>query len=227
LAVYAASAFEGATLTARVHASVDAVDPTLVPDHAATLALGAGDALRFTLAAPPTALDGAFSFAGGQGVDVYLRHGAPPTVADHDLSTEGATDKRIAVAPMAAGLWHVLLVAAGDAAGRLAASVNATPAMREARPLVLSGLRGNRKILRYDAPAGVRGASVTLSVGTGDADLYLKRGQAPTPDDHDGASERPGNDEQVTVAAGAGTYYVLVVAADDYSLGRLVAAQSR
>lgn len=222
LAVYAASAFDGATLSASVLPALH--EAALSAGHAATVAFGPTDPLRFSLEVPATAIDGSVSFA-GKDVEVYLSRGGLPTATDHELSTEGKAEKRLDLAPLAAGVWHVLLVAAGQTTGRLTGSVNATPALREARPLVLSGTAGSQKVLRFDATTA--GARFSLTGGAGDADLYVKKDGVPTVENHDAKSDRPGNDETVTLASGPGTYYVLVVAAQEYSLGWLTAAALR
>ena len=58
-------------------------------------------------------------------------------------------------------------------------------------------------------PAGARNLTVSTSGSTGDVDLYLKAGSAPTTSSYDCRPYRSGNTETCTVAAPvAGTYYV-------------------
>jgi subtilase family serine protease len=67
-------------------------------------------------------------------------------------------------------------------------------------------------------PAGATGLTFTLSGGTGDADLYVKFGSAPTLTSYDCRPYVSGNAETCTIAtAQAGTYYVMVNAYAAYS----------
>ena len=75
-------------------------------------------------------------------------------------------------------------------------------------------LRTNGKVLySLKIPAGHSDLTFTLSGGTGDGDIWLKYGAAPTIDDYDLRSDGPGSDELIRVARPkAGTYYLLVTA---------------
>ena len=67
-------------------------------------------------------------------------------------------------------------------------------------------------------PAGATGLTFTLSGGTGDADLYVKFGSAPTLSSYDCRPYVSGNSETCSIAtAQAGTYYVMVNAYAAYS----------
>ena len=59
-------------------------------------------------------------------------------------------------------------------------------------------------------PAGATGLTFTLSGGTGDADLYVKFGSAPTLSSYDCRPYVAGNSETCNMTAQAGTYYVMV-----------------
>jgi hypothetical protein len=109
-----------------------------------SLSFGPDDPQRFALQVPPTAVDGTFS-ASGDGVQLYLRRGEPPTVDSYEH-----TGRSIALAPLAAGDWHALVVASKPTSGRMNAAVNATPAMRDGRALLLAGTAGSRKVLRFE-----------------------------------------------------------------------------
>lgn len=67
-------------------------------------------------------------------------------------------------------------------------------------------------------PAGATSLSFTLSGGTGDADLYVKFGSAPTLSSYDCRPYVSGNSETCTISnIQAGTYYVMVNAYAAYS----------
>ena len=67
-------------------------------------------------------------------------------------------------------------------------------------------------------PAGATGLTFTLSGGTGDADLYVRFGSAPTLSTYDCRPYVAGNSETCTISnIQAGTYYVMVNAYAAYS----------
>jgi pseudolysin/vibriolysin len=69
-----------------------------------------------------------------------------------------------------------------------------------------------------DVPAGKTSVVFTISGGTGDADMYVRRGAAPTTSTYDCRPYTSGNSETCTFNAPvAGTYYVNVRAYAAYS----------
>jgi len=67
-------------------------------------------------------------------------------------------------------------------------------------------------------PAGKTSVVFTISGGTGDADMYVRRGSAPTTSTYDCRPYTSGNSETCTFnAPTAGTYYVNVRAYAAYS----------
>lgn len=87
----------------------------------------------------------------------------------------------------------------------------------------LSGSTGAEDRYTMDVPAGATDLNFDLSGGTGDADLYVKFGSAPTTSDYDCRPYRNGNTENCNFAtASAGTYHVMVRAYSTYSGVQLV-----
>ncbi|HEY5849921.1 MAG TPA: S8 family serine peptidase [Lysobacter sp.] len=75
----------------------------------------------------------------------------------------------------------------------------------------VSGAAGSDKLYSLDVPAGATGLKFVTAGGTGDADLYVKFGSAPTTTTFDCKSETSTNAETCNIAtAQAGKYYVLV-----------------
>ena len=67
-------------------------------------------------------------------------------------------------------------------------------------------------------PAGRTTLTFVLSGGTGDADMYVRRGSAPTTSTYDCRPYKAGNAETCTFSSPvAGTYYVNVRAYSAYS----------
>lgn len=87
----------------------------------------------------------------------------------------------------------------------------------------LSGAAGSTRDYTLVVPAGATQLGFTLSGGTGDADLYVRRGATATSSTNDCASESGTNTEACSFAAPtAATYYVRVQAYRAYSGASLV-----
>lgn len=91
----------------------------------------------------------------------------------------------------------------------------------------VTGISGSANQAQYwtiNVPAGATNLKVTMSGGTGDADLYLRRGAQPTTSAYDCRPWLSGNNESCSVAAPvAGTYHVMVRGYSAYSGVSLVA----
>jgi|GEM_PF-659626 len=75
----------------------------------------------------------------------------------------------------------------------------------------LSAATGGQLAFTLAVPAGATGLSFKTSGGTGDADLYVKFGSAPTTTSYDCRPYVSGNTETCTIAtAQAGTYHVML-----------------
>ncbi|WP_338052873.1 M4 family metallopeptidase [Pyxidicoccus trucidator] len=82
----------------------------------------------------------------------------------------------------------------------------------------LSGARASKAYFSVVVPEGATGLTFTLSGGTGDADLYVRRGQAPTATSYDCRPYRSGNNEVCTFAApGDGIWFVMLNGFSAYS----------
>jgi PKD repeat protein len=75
----------------------------------------------------------------------------------------------------------------------------------------LAATTGNKLNYTMVVPAGATNLKFTISGGTGDADLYVKFGAAPTLSSYDCRPYVSGNSESCPIAtAQAGTYYVML-----------------
>lgn len=82
----------------------------------------------------------------------------------------------------------------------------------------LGASTGVDKFFSLDVPAGATGLKFVTSGGTGDADIYVKFGSAPTTSTYDCTSQGSTTSETCNIAtAQAGTYYVLIHAYATYS----------
>jgi vibriolysin len=82
----------------------------------------------------------------------------------------------------------------------------------------ISGARGAKKYYSFQVPEGAYDLSVTMSGGTGDADMYVRFNSAPTTSQYDCRPYKPGNNESCAFAAPAqGTWYVMLNGFSAYS----------
>lgn len=82
----------------------------------------------------------------------------------------------------------------------------------------LSGSGSSWKYFTITLPAGASGLSIKMAGGSGDADLYVKKGSRPTTSSYDCRPYTGGNNETCTISpSGAGTYYIGISAYSSYS----------
>ena len=82
----------------------------------------------------------------------------------------------------------------------------------------LSGASGSTKNYTVAIPAGARNLVIAISGGTGDADLYVKFGSAPTTSSYNCRPYLNGNNESCSFSTpSTGTYYVMVRGYSSYS----------
>jgi Zn-dependent metalloprotease len=89
----------------------------------------------------------------------------------------------------------------------------------------LSGAAGSEVGYRIDVPAGTTSLTIRMAGGTGDADLYVRQGAAPTRTTYDYRPYLSGNAETVTISAPAsGSWHVMIRGYSAYSGVSIVAS---
>ncbi|HFB64320.1 MAG TPA: peptidase S8 [Aeromonadales bacterium] len=82
----------------------------------------------------------------------------------------------------------------------------------------IAGATGSETNYTMDVPAGATALSFDMSGGTGDADMYVKFGSAPTTSSYDCRPYVAGNSESCPISsAQTGTYYVMIRGYSAYS----------
>ncbi|MGO2012239.1 S8 family peptidase [Pseudoalteromonas sp.] len=82
----------------------------------------------------------------------------------------------------------------------------------------LSGATNSKTFYTMQVPAGAKNVTFTMSGGSGDADLYVRAGSAPTTSSYDCRPYKNGNDEVCSIDnPAAGTYHVMLNAYQVYS----------
>lgn len=94
-----------------------------------------------------------------------------------------------------------------------------------------TNISGNKESIKYymiKVPVGQTSLLITTSGGSGDVDLYVKRGQKPTHNNNDYESEANGNNETITISYPAsGDWYILLYGYSDYKDANLKATYSK
>ena len=165
--------------------------------------LGSSTELSFTMEVPAGATDLIFDMAGGTGdADLYVKFGSAPTSTSYDCRpyNSGNTES-CPVSSAQAGTYYIKVVAYTAFSG-----VSLTGSFTE--PSTGGGATGgsasvtNISVARnawtyytIDVPAGMATLDFTMSGGTGDADMYIRRGAQPTSSTYDCRPYKSGNNE--------------------------------
>lgn len=173
---------------------------------------------HYTVEVPSGATSLTVTTAGSTGdADLFLNYDFKASSSNHDEKSEtSSSNESVTSNNPAAGTWHIAVLAYSGSGEVTGLTVTAT---------VVEGSGGgddnetwtnqstgyhdyNRKT--FDVASGATSLTITTDNGTGDADLYLKRGSAPTLRDYDERSwESSGNDEEIVVTnPTAGTWHI-------------------
>lgn len=104
-------------------------------------------------------------------------------------------------------------------------AVDSTTALANGVPVSgLSGATGSQTYFRVAVPAGATQLEISIAGGTGDADLYVRKGSKPTLDTYDFSPYLYGNDETATISnPQSGDWYILIDGYNAFSGLTLVA----
>ncbi|PJK00648.1 peptidase S8 [Lysobacteraceae bacterium NML91-0213] len=188
---------------------------------------GAGSTQYWTITVPAGATNLNIAMSGGSGdADLYVRFGSQPTTSAYDCRPyrSGNAETCTFAAPQA-GTYHVMVRGYSAFSGiTLTGSFNAGSGgggnqLQKGVPVTgLSGAASSSRTWTFNVPAGASNLSFAMSGGTGDADLYVRRGAAPTTSVYDCRPYRTGNNESCTFASPqSGTWHVTVRGYSAYS----------
>ncbi len=185
----------------------------------------AGSEQFYTIDVPAGQDELEISTSGGTGdVDLYVRRGSPPTTTSYDYRPyKIGNEETVTVANPVPGTWHIMLRGYNAYSGvtllaSYSAAITITPLANGVPVTGLAGTEGTEKYFQIDVPAGQTKLEIAISGGTGDADLYVKRGAVPTSSDYDYRPFLFGNNETVTVNnPAAGTWYIMIRAYNAYT----------
>jgi pseudolysin/vibriolysin len=175
-----------------------------------------GNSLNYTLVVPAGASNLTFTMSGGSGdADLYVKFGSAPTDTSYDCRPyKSGNAESCSFATPSAGTYYVRIKAystfsgvslvgnysTGGGGGGGTTTVNL--------PSVATGSWSPQYTL---AVAAGKTATIAISGGTGDADLYVRAGSAPTTSSYTCRPYKSGNSETCTLTpSSATTYYIKV-----------------
>jgi len=174
------------------------------------------------------------STAGGTGdVDLYVRRGSLPTTTSYDYRPyKPGNDEKVTVANPVAGTWYIMLRGYTAYTGvtlkaTYSAAITITPLTNSVPVAGLAAAEGTELYFSIDVPAGQTKLEITTAGGTGDADLYVKRGALPTTGSYDYRPFQFGNNETVAVNnPAADKWYIMIRAYNAFTGVTLLASYS-
>jgi len=191
-----------------------------------------GGTVNYTLVVPAGATNLVFTQSGGTGdSDMYVKFGSAPTDTSYDCRpyVSGNAETCTFASPQA-GTYYVRLKAystfsgvslkgdyttGGGGGGSCGGTVLCSGTAVALPSKSTGGVSSNYTLV---VPSGKTSAVISISGGTGDADLYVKLGSAPTTSSYSCRPYLTGNNETCTFnAPTAGTYYINVRAYSSYS----------
>jgi len=179
----------------------------------------AGEEVKYTFAVPANATDIKFEMSGGSGdADLYVRFGSEPTTSIYDCRPYDYGNNETCTGTNTDGVYHVMIRGYSSFSGvSIKASYtdggNTSPGneLQNGVPVTnLSGSRNEELMYTMQVPAGVSNVQFNMSGGSGDADMYVKFGSAPTANDFDCRPYASGNNETCTGSDSGGTYYIML-----------------
>ena len=176
-----------------------------------------GSQKNFTIAVPSGQSSLTVTISGGTGdADLYVKAGSAPTLTSYDCRPyiNGNSETCTFTNP-AAGTWYIMLNGYATYSGvTLTAKygVDSTTSLSNNVPVGnISGATGSQQYWKITVPAGQTRLVVAISGGTGDADLYVRKGSQPTTSTYDCRPYLYGNNETCTFSNPTATdYYIML-----------------
>jgi serine protease len=200
-------------------------DTTLENGTAKTgLSASTGEELHYTMEVPAGATDLSFVTNGGSGDgDLYVKFGSQPTTSSYDCRPyKNGNAETCSISNVQAGTYYVMVRAYSTFSNvSLTGSFTEGATGGEGGSASLSNLSGSRRAWDHytvDIPAGMSSLTVTMSGGSGDADLYVKQISQPTTSSYDCRPYKNGNNEVCTFTnPTSGTWYISLRGYSAYS----------
>ncbi|HET8897577.1 MAG TPA: M4 family metallopeptidase, partial [Rhodanobacteraceae bacterium] len=176
----------------------------------------------YTVTIPAGASNLVIASSGGSGdADLYVRFGSDPTTSSYDCRPyKSGNNESCSFAAPTAGVYHVMLrgyqaasnvslkatwsTGGGGGGGGGNVLQNGVPVTG-----VTAGSGAWSTTYTVTVPSGASNLAISISGGTGDADMYVRIGSAPTTSSYDCRPYLSGNNESCTAASPTpGVYYI-------------------
>ncbi len=168
---------------------------------------------------------------GGSGdCDLYVKRGSKPTTSSYDYRPYlSGNNETVTVSNPASGDWYIMLRGYSSYSGlSLRATYTGgggggggdgvTVLSNGQTKSNLSGAQGSEAFYKISVPSGQSSLEIKIWGGSGDCDLYVKRGSKPTTSSYDYRPYLSGNNETVTVSnPAAGEWYIMLRGYSSYS----------
>jgi Zn-dependent metalloprotease len=212
------SAFTGVGVTCPGTGGGGGTGITELQNNVAVTGVGAatGADNDYFVTVPVGASNLVMSISGGTGdADLYTKAGSAPTTSSYDCRPykTGNSESCTVAAPVAGKYYvkvHAYAAYSGVTVKASYSTGGGTGGLQNGVPVTgLSGAQSQELSYTVTVPAG-SSLMIAMSGGTGDADLYVKKGSAPTTSSYDCRPYRTGNSESCSFSSASGTYYVKV-----------------
>jgi serine protease len=162
-----------------------------------------GNELLYTMNMPAGSTNINFAMSGGNGdADLYVKFGAEPTDNDYDCRPYASGNVESCDSAQADGIYYVKVKAYSTFSGVNLIGTYTEPSSGGDNVSPIDSTQNNvsvprRQWTRYtlDLPAGYADLTVSISGGSGDADLYVTEGSQSTTSSYDCRPYKNGNNE--------------------------------
>lgn len=188
-----------------------------------------GAQTAYTVAIPAGATNLTIAISGGTGdADMYVKFGSAPTTSSYDCRPyKSGNAESCAFATPSAGTYHVMLNAYSSYSGVTITATwttgggggGGTCTPGGSTVTGLTGTKNSTKNYTQVVPACATNLSIGISGFTGDADLYVRFGSAPTTTTYNCRPYKSGTTAETCTFTPpqAGTYYIMIRGYSAYS----------
>ncbi|WP_235869455.1 M4 family metallopeptidase [Veronia nyctiphanis] len=181
------------------------------------------DELYFSFSLTSNTDSASVTLAGGTGnADLMIKYGTPPQSGSYDCLSDGSDNTESCSVPLQGpGQYYAVVKGISVFSGvtiNLESTILPPQVLEIDKPIVdIYGAKGDEQFYSFTMPADLSSLRVNTVGGTGDVDLYVKKGSLPSKTDYDCRPFRYGNTESCEVDDGEGTeYFVMLHAYSTY-----------